>query len=134
MVFITHVVVLIAVGNRWTEIKGFANISAFHNNTPIFLSNPHFFGCDDKWGKKMTGVLENQNWETDITVIDIEPWTGQTLHVNKSTQLNVYIPENSTQFNLFNPNVTKGLFYPIVRVARRLAVVTCRSCGLQICT
>eukprot|EP01094_Clydonella_sp_ATCC50884_P002256 TRINITY_DN11737_c0_g1_i1.p1 TRINITY_DN11737_c0_g1~~TRINITY_DN11737_c0_g1_i1.p1 ORF type:complete len:836 (+),score=190.65 TRINITY_DN11737_c0_g1_i1:301-2508(+) len=100
----------------YTEITGFANISGLHNNTPIFASQPHFFGCDPKWGQKVEGVAENQNWETDITVIDVEPWTGQTLHVNKSLQVNVYIDADSKQFNRFFPNITKGLFYPLMWV------------------
>jgi len=95
------------------NITGFCNMSGTHNDTPIFQSNPHFYGASDEWLQKVDGVVPSPS--TDYTFADVEPWTGKVMRANQSLQVNIYIPSDTTQFTLFNPNVTKDIMYPLVR-------------------
>ena len=97
-------------------IQGFANSTQFHFGSPIFYSNPHYAGCDDKYANKVVGVTENRNYLSDYTVVDIEPNTGLVMHVNETIQLNVYVDPTiwPERLKIFYPNVTNDLFYPIV--------------------
>lgn len=94
-------------------VAGFANVTMFKYGSPIFFCNPHFAGVGEEYTSQVVGVAENQDWRVDWTVVDIEPTTGTVMHVNDSLQVNVFVNEPHW-FNLYNPNVTTGLFYPLV--------------------
>src|SRR3990167_7918106 len=94
-------------------IPGFANLTRFKQNSPIFFSNPHWAGVEEEYTSKVIGCAENQNYLTDYTVCDIEPHTGLVMHVNESLQLNVYVPADYKGFTKFN-SPPLDVFYPIV--------------------
>jgi len=96
----------------YQTIQGFSNQSSLQH-APIYQSNPHFFGASPYWQNQLIG-MKSPDPSTDITFIDVEPITGKVLNVRKMLQVNIYVPPNSLQFLFFNPNVRKGLFYPIM--------------------
>jgi hypothetical protein len=100
----------------YQNITGFCNMTGTRNDTPIFQSNPHFAAADPEWLDKVNGVVPDP--DNDYTFVDVEPWTGKVMRAYQSLQVNIYVEQNTTQFNLFNPNVTKGLMYPIVCSSR----------------
>lgn len=66
-----------------------------------FLGFPHMMIADDRYRKKITGMLPPDP-DRDLTSVDIEPYTGKVVRVNKSLQVNAYIPAGS-QYSTYNP-------------------------------
>eukprot|EP01100_Stratorugosa_tubuloviscum_P014886 TRINITY_DN821_c0_g8_i1.p1 TRINITY_DN821_c0_g8~~TRINITY_DN821_c0_g8_i1.p1 ORF type:complete len:755 (+),score=264.24 TRINITY_DN821_c0_g8_i1:89-2353(+) len=95
----------------YQSIQGFVNASGAYNATPIFLSNPHFYGVlDQQWINKTTGIV--QNILNDTTIIDIEPNTGKVFNVQESLQVNVFLNVSKHFFSVFNPDVVNDVFFP----------------------
>jgi len=92
------------------SIQGFANMTGAQQ-APIFVSNPHMSGASEKWRNEISGIRE-PNF-ADITYADVEPTTGKVINTCKMLQANAYVPQDSIQFNWFNLNMKKGLFFPL---------------------
>jgi hypothetical protein len=96
------------------NIYGALNMTKRYRNTPIFLTNPHFYLMNPKWREKVGGIMSQG--ENDTDKVDIEPHLGKVFRVVRALQINIYIDKESAWFNWWNPNVPKGLFYPLVIV------------------
>lgn len=95
-------------------IPGFTNQTIIEGS-PIFLSIAHWQGVPDEYTSKVKGVVENRNWRTDYSVIDIEPHTGLVFHTNASLMVSLYLePHMSDWLSVYNPNVTVDTFYPVM--------------------
>jgi len=73
----------------YNPIQGFGNVSAFHNESIVFFSNPHFYLVENPvWINSVLGVIPNIT--IDKVFIDVEPKTGKVINAWKALQLNVY--------------------------------------------
>jgi len=116
-------------------VAGFCNMSGKFNNSPVFLSNPHYYGVPDgKWISRVEGAPTQQNITIDQTRVDIEPNTGKIMQLAKSAQVNLYIPNDTIWFTSvpndttwvtsgYNPNVYRDVMFPVF-VGRQTLVIT----------
>lgn len=110
---------------QFDGFQGFANLTGGHNDTPIFLCNPHFAGVSGNWSQLIEGI--NPNPLNDTTVIDIEPTTGSVLHVYQASQVNIYVdpelfvPSSVAALPMYT-NFRTGVLYPIVWIAEMATV------------
>lgn len=79
-------------------IPGFSNLSAKYNDSPVFLSNPHFFGSPPYYPSRIIGDASVSHWERDQTIVLIEPYTGKVAKFRKGLQANLFISKNVTWF------------------------------------
>lgn len=80
-------------------VAGFSNISAKYNDSPIFLSNPHFFGVPPHWLGRIGGEdVGRVNLSKDMTTAHVEPITGMVVSFMQGLQVNIYIDQNTTWF------------------------------------
>jgi len=103
------------------NIRGFANITAI-KQSPVFLSLPHFFGCDPVWRSKLGGIKEPTF--DDVMTIDVEPNTGKTLAVKKHLQVNIHIEQNTNQLLYFNPKFPRGIIFPLVHATESTRITS----------
>jgi hypothetical protein len=103
--------------NDWlgSEVLGFSNISAKYNDSPVFLSNPHFFASPPYWPSRLTGDSGKINLARDMTMVDIEPYTGKVVQFVKGLQVNLYISQNNTWFDYTNHStIYKDMMFPVM--------------------
>jgi len=93
-------------------IEGFANLTSVRN-CPIFIGNPHMMLADPYWSQQIVG-MKTPDPDRDLTTVDIEPYTGKVLQVNKNLQVNALIPQDTSQFMYYNPGIRTGIMYPIM--------------------
>ena len=92
-------------------IQGFVNITAIQQ-APIFLSNPHMAGAEEKWRNAIIG-MKPVDFNRDYTTVDIEPNLGKVIQVYKNLQVNAYVEEGTNKFVFYNPGFKTGVMYPI---------------------
>jgi len=96
------------------DFEGFVNITAV-KHAPVFMGNPHMFLADESWGKKLKGILPPDPVR-DQTTAGVEPNTGKTIMVSKVLQVNVYVPQSSNIYALFDPKLPTDVMYPVMWV------------------
>eukprot|EP01114_Cavostelium_apophysatum_P001798 TRINITY_DN1156_c0_g1_i4.p1 TRINITY_DN1156_c0_g1~~TRINITY_DN1156_c0_g1_i4.p1 ORF type:complete len:756 (-),score=105.59 TRINITY_DN1156_c0_g1_i4:1163-3430(-) len=102
-------------------IQGFVNLTAL-KQSPVFIGNPHMILADDIWREKIIGMAP-PNPATDLTSVDLEPITGKVVQVNKSLQVNLYVPSDSYNYIFYTPGIQKGAMYPLMWAWQR-AIIT----------
>jgi len=100
----------------YQSIKGFANLTNFHNGSSVMLSNPHMYLADPKYINLIQGKLKNDT--LNITYVDAEPNSGNIIWYNESLQINIYLDPSKSYFNMYiyNPKVRLDVMYPIVYI------------------
>jgi len=93
------------------SIACFSNVSGGHNQSQVFLSRPHMYGCPDEIRNNIVGMGFDP--KIDLTTVDIEPHSGTVMRAMKCGQLNLYTP-NTGWNNYFNTEFKTGIFYPIM--------------------
>jgi len=93
-------------------IPGFANMTVTRQ-APIFFCQPHFLQAPGNWTQRINGVSEPEPALHEIS-IDVEPITGRAMRVAKRLQVNVYIAQDNTWFNTFNPDMYLDAMYPLI--------------------
>lgn len=104
-------------------IDGFWNVSAKFNNSPMMISRPHFYGTSKYWSDKILDLMP-KNESTDVTRIDIEPWTGRVVRLHKSIQMNLHISENALYFigSPYHPDMIKDIVFPLLWVSQKMEI------------
>ncbi|XP_034048401.1 scavenger receptor class B member 1 isoform X2 [Thalassophryne amazonica] len=69
--------------------SGLLNVSSCRHNSPVFLSNPHFYDADPVLLEYVHGLHPSE--EEHGLFIDIHPQTGVPLNVSVRLQLNLYM-------------------------------------------
>uniref|UniRef100_H2VEP6 Scavenger receptor class B member 1 n=1 Tax=Takifugu rubripes TaxID=31033 RepID=H2VEP6_TAKRU len=69
--------------------SGLLNVSSCRQNSPVFISHPHFFNADPVLLDYVHGLSPNE--EDHGLFIDIHPLTGVPLNVSIRLQLNLYM-------------------------------------------
>ncbi|XP_072228246.1 scavenger receptor class B member 1 isoform X1 [Leuresthes tenuis] len=69
--------------------SGLLNVSSCRQNSPVFISHPHFFNADPVLLDYVLGLHPNE--EEHGLFIDIHPLTGVPLNVSIRLQLNLYM-------------------------------------------
>jgi hypothetical protein len=99
----------------YQSIYGMANLTSYYNGVPIYISKPNMLGVDPYYVNLTLGM--NATEEKDDTFLYVEPITGITMNAHKRLQLNIYLDSLFKNYlNIFTPNISTGLFYPIVSV------------------
>uniref|UniRef100_A0A3P8VGW3 Scavenger receptor class B member 1 n=1 Tax=Cynoglossus semilaevis TaxID=244447 RepID=A0A3P8VGW3_CYNSE len=73
--------------------SGLLNVSSCRQNSPVFISHPHFFNADPVLLDYVHGLSPNE--EEHGLFIDIHPQTGVPLNVSIRLQLNLYMKKVS---------------------------------------
>ena len=97
-------------------VAGFSNLSAKYNDSPVFLSNPHFFGAPSYYPSRIGGNQANvTNLYRDQTLVYVEPYTGKVAKFRKGLQANLYIPANVTWFYSSEyANMYSDVMFPVM--------------------
>lgn len=96
-------------------VAGFSNISAKYNDSPVFLSNPHFFGAPDYYPKRVIGDASKSELYRDETLVYVEPYTGKVAKFRKGLQANLYLSANTNWFTGSEyENVYKDVMFPVM--------------------
>lgn len=96
-------------------IAGFSNLSAKYNDSPVFLSNPHFFGVPEYYHTRVSGDGGNPIRERDQTIVYIEPYTGKVAKFRKGLQANLYIAANTSWFSSSEyANMYTDVMFPVM--------------------
>ena len=96
-------------------VPGFSNLSAKYNDSPVFLSNPHFFGAPDYYPKRIQGDASTSELYRDETLVYIEPYTGKVAKFRKGLQANLYLSGNTTWFTGSSyANIYKDVMFPVM--------------------
>jgi hypothetical protein len=96
-------------------VAGFSNLSAKYNDSPVFLSNPHFFGAPEYYPKRVLGDASQQDLLRDQTLVYIEPYTGKVAKFRKGLQANLYIDANTTWFTGSSyANMYRDVMFPVM--------------------
>eukprot|EP01088_Endostelium_zonatum_P016249 TRINITY_DN4311_c0_g1_i1.p1 TRINITY_DN4311_c0_g1~~TRINITY_DN4311_c0_g1_i1.p1 ORF type:complete len:701 (+),score=164.30 TRINITY_DN4311_c0_g1_i1:340-2442(+) len=99
------------------NIRGFANMSYFHNGSTVFLSNPHMYGAESKYVKKIQNMTNWQDVVYDTTVVDIEPNLGTIMNYDEGLQVNIYLSnDTSNMFSDLNGGVVGDVMLPVMIV------------------
>ncbi|XP_029025059.1 scavenger receptor class B member 1 isoform X3 [Betta splendens] len=69
--------------------SGLLNVSSCRHNSPVFISQPHFFNADPVLLDYVEGLSPNESDHS--TFIEIHPLTGVPLNVAVRLQLNLYM-------------------------------------------
>ncbi|XP_068608709.1 scavenger receptor class B member 1 [Brachionichthys hirsutus] len=69
--------------------SGLLNVSSCRHNSPVFISQPHFFNADPALLDSVHGLHPNE--DEHGLFIDIHPQTGVPLNVSVRLQLNLYM-------------------------------------------
>lgn len=95
-------------------VPGFSNLSAKYNDSPVFLSNPHFFGVPPYFRGRISGLPESEVIR-DQTLVHVEPYTGKVAKFRKGLQANLYIPANVTWFYSSDyANMYTDVMFPVM--------------------
>jgi len=99
----------------YQSIAGFANLTG-PKNSPIFISKPHFLDVPADWSTKVAGLQPSR--DAHDTYLAVEPLTGVVMDAKKRLQLNIYIPNNPSQFDIFSVTnqFPKNTMYPVLWV------------------
>ncbi|KAG7233606.1 hypothetical protein INR49_006804 [Caranx melampygus] len=71
--------------------SGLLNVSSCRQNSPVFISHPHFFNGDPALLDTVQGLSPNE--DEHGLFIDIHPQTGVPLNVSIRLQLNLYLKQ-----------------------------------------
>jgi hypothetical protein len=97
----------------FNSIPGFANMTGAYYGATVFLSNPHMFGANVSWPSLISG-FPLPDPTKDTTVIDVEPNSGTITHYDEGLEINIYLDPKSSYFELYNPDVKRGVMVPLV--------------------